>query len=182
MNKIIALVGMCGAGKSVASTYIESKGFKKIYFGGITLEKLKENNIKVTPENEKKMRESLREKYGMGCYALLSLDKIDKEIKQNDVVIDDLYSWSEYKILKEKYNNLILVGIVTDKNIRYNRISKRKERSFNNSEALKRDINEIENIEKGGPIAFADYFIINNYDINTYKKSIDEILEVINNE
>ena len=42
MNKIIAIVGMCGAGKSVASEYLEKIGYKKVYFGGITYEKLAE--------------------------------------------------------------------------------------------------------------------------------------------
>ena len=37
---VIAIVGMCGAGKSVASDYLESIGYKKVYFGGVTLEKL----------------------------------------------------------------------------------------------------------------------------------------------
>ena len=42
MNKIIAIVGMCGSGKSIASDYYEKQGFEKIYFGGVTLDKLKE--------------------------------------------------------------------------------------------------------------------------------------------
>ncbi len=29
MNKIIAIVGMCGSGKSIASDYYEEKGFEK---------------------------------------------------------------------------------------------------------------------------------------------------------
>ena len=44
MNKIIAIVGMCGSGKSIASDYYEKKGFEKIYFGGVTLDKL--NDVK----------------------------------------------------------------------------------------------------------------------------------------
>ena len=44
MGKIIAIVGMCGSGKSVASDYLESIGYKKVYFGGVTMEKLQESN------------------------------------------------------------------------------------------------------------------------------------------
>ena len=33
MNKIIAIVGMCGVGKSVASEFLEELGYKKVYFG-----------------------------------------------------------------------------------------------------------------------------------------------------
>ena len=76
MNKVIAIVGMCGVGKSVAVDFFENLGYKKVYFGGITLDKLREENIEITPDNEKKMREGLREKLGMAAYAILSLPKI----------------------------------------------------------------------------------------------------------
>ena len=45
MNKIIAIVGMCGSGKSIANDYFVKKVFKIIYFGGVTIDKLKENNL-----------------------------------------------------------------------------------------------------------------------------------------
>ena len=53
MNKIIAIVGMCGVGKSVASEFLEELGYKKVYFGGVTLEKMEVEGIECTPENEK---------------------------------------------------------------------------------------------------------------------------------
>ena len=34
MNKLIAVVGMTGSGKSVITDYLEKNGFKKVYFGG----------------------------------------------------------------------------------------------------------------------------------------------------
>ena len=49
MNKILAIVGMCGSGKSVASEYLEKLGYQKVYFGGVTMEKLQEENIPITP-------------------------------------------------------------------------------------------------------------------------------------
>ena len=63
MNKVLAIVGMCGSGKSVACDILEKKGYKKVYFGGVTLDELKKAGLEDTPENEKMMRESLREKY-----------------------------------------------------------------------------------------------------------------------
>lgn len=180
MNKIIAIVGMCGAGKSVASEYLESIGYKKVYFGGITYDKLKEAGIERTPKSEKKMREDLRKQYGMGCYAILSLPKIKEYYKDNNVVIDDLYSWSEYKeLIKEFGNNVILLGIVVDKELRYERIGKRPGRSYTKEEAIDRDLSELENLEKGLPISYADYYILNNSTIEDYIKRLNEILKEI---
>lgn len=183
MNKIIAIVGMCGTGKSVASEYLENKGFKKVYFGGITYEKLAEAGIERTALSEKKMREDLRKEYGMGCYAILSLPKIKEYYKTSNVVIDDLYSWSEYKVLLEEFgSNVILLGVVTDKELRYSRIAVRPGRNYTKEEAIDRDLSELENLEKGLPIAYADYYILNNGTIDDYKTRLEEILKQIGSE
>ncbi len=175
MNKIIAIVGMCGSGKSIASEYFENIGYKKVYLGGITMDKLKEENLEVNPENEKMMREKLRKEYGMGAYALLSIPKIEQLIENNNVVLDGLYSWDELKILKEKYPEIKIISIVVDKKIRYERLTTREIRPLTNEEAEKRDIAEIENVAKGGPIAFADYYILNNGNMEVYNSELEKI-------
>jgi len=175
MNKIIAIVGMCGSGKSIASEYFENIGYKKIYLGGITMDKLKEENLEVNPSNEKMMRERLRKEYGMGAYALLSIPKIEELIKTDNVVLDGLYSWDELKILKEKYPEIKVISIVVDKKIRYERLTTRDIRPLTNEEAENRDISEIENVAKGGPIAFADFYILNNGNMEVYNIELEKI-------
>ncbi len=178
MGKIVAIVGMCGSGKSIASKYFEDLGYKNVYFGGVTMEKLKEAGLEVTPENEKMMREKLRRELGMGAYAKVLLPRILELSKDYDVVLDGLYSWSELKILEEEFD-MRTIAIVCDKSLRYDRLSKRDVRPFNNEEAKKRDITEIENIEKAGPIAYADYFIYNNGSMEEYYKRLDEIIKLL---
>lgn len=178
MGKIVAIVGMCGSGKSIASKYFEDLGYKNVYFGGVTMKKLKEAGLEVTPENEKMMREKLRRELGMGAYAKVLLPRILELSKDYDVVLDGLYSWSELKILEEEFD-MRTIAIVCDKNLRYDRLSKRDIRPFNNEEAKKRDITEIENIEKAGPIAYADYFIYNNGSMEEYYKRLDKIIKLL---
>ena len=62
--KIVAIVGMCGSGKSTAIEYLTERGIPKVYFGGVILNAIKEAGEEITPENEKKFREGLREKEG----------------------------------------------------------------------------------------------------------------------
>ncbi|MCS7072357.1 MAG: hypothetical protein NZM00_12695, partial [Anaerolinea sp.] len=45
---------------------------------------------------------------------------------------------------------------------RYSRLAARSERPLTPEEAERRDYQEIEMIEKGGPIALADHFIVND--------------------
>ena len=181
-KKIFAIVGMCGAGKSIASDYLEEKGYKKVYFGGVTMDKLKEKGLEVTPENEKMIREGLRKELGMAAFAIVLLPKIKELSKDNDVVLDGVYSWDEVKVLKDELGDTLkVISIVVDKKIRYDRLKIREIRPLTNIEADNRDISEIENIAKGGPIVYADYFILNNGTIEEYKNRLEEIIKDVDN-
>ena len=177
MNKLYAIVGMCGSGKSIASDYLVSKGFNKVYFGGVTMDKLKEANLEINPENEKMMREKLRSELGMGAFAIVLLPKIKECINNGNTVLDGVYSYDEVKILKENFPELKIIAIVCDKDIRYDRLSIREVRPLTNEEASARDIAEVENIAKAPPIAMADYYILNNGSVEEYKTRLEEILE-----
>ena len=180
MNKIIAVVGMCGSGKSIATEILEKEGWHKVYFGGVTYKKMAEEGIERTPDSERIFREKLREQYGPECYAKLLLPEIEEAVKTKNVVLDGLYSWYEYKFLKEHLKeNFKLLCIVVDKNVRYDRIAVRPERPFDNEKAIERDLSEIENLYKGGPIAYADYYIFNNGTLEEYKERLEEILKQI---
>ena len=180
MNKIIVVVGMCGVGKTVACDYLESLGFERIYFGAITFEKLQEEGLNVNPENERMMREKLRHEGGMGVFATLNLPKLEKLVEKGNVVVESLYSWDELKIVQERFGSqVITVSVVADKELRYDRLAKRDVRPFSREEAIERDITEIENIARAGPIAYADYFIDNNGTISEFHESLQKFLEKI---
>ena len=177
MKKIVAIVGMCGSGKSVASDYLVDKGWNKIYFGGVTMNELKKNNLDVTPDNERMMREKLRREYGMAAYAILLLPQIKESIIEYDTVLDGLYSWDELLVLRKEFgDDLKIIAVTADRDIRYNRLTTREIRPLTNEEALKRDITEIENLAKGGPIALADYYILNNGNVDEYISRLEEII------
>ena len=175
MNKLVAIVGMCGSGKSVATTFFKDHGYEVIYFGGVTMKKLAEEGLEVTPENEKMMRERLRQDFGMGAYAHVLIDDIKSSLEKGNVVLDGVYSWSELKILKQEFPNIKFISIVVDKEKRYDRLNNREVRPFNYEQAVTRDISEIENLEKGGPICYADYFILNNDSEKEYMKNIEKV-------
>ncbi len=177
MNKLFAIVGMCGSGKSVASEYLEKKGWNKVYFGGVTMDKLKENNIEITPENEKAMRENLRKELGMGAFAIILLPKIKEMLELGDTILDGVYSYDEVKILKKEFPNIKIISIVCDKDIRYKRLNAREFRPLTNLEAENRDISEVENIAKAPPIAMADYYVLNNGTIEEYINRLKDIIE-----
>lgn len=93
MNKLIAIVGMSGTGKSVITDYLESIGWNKLYFGGITYKLMQEAGIERTPDgkSEKEFREKLRKDYGPECYAKFLEPDIKENLKKGNVVLDGLY-------------------------------------------------------------------------------------------
>jgi len=178
MNKAIAVVGMCGSGKSVVTQMFEEKGFSKVYFGGVTMTELKKSGLPVSEQNERAMREGLREKYGKGAFALLLLDEITQKLAQGNVVLDGLYSWSEYKILKEKFGeNLVVLAVVCNSGLRYERLATRAVRPLTASQALSRDVAEIENSEKGGPISIADAYVTNNGGVEELRRQVADFMQ-----
>ena len=181
MNKLIAVVGMAGSGKSIATDYLQQIGWAKIYFGGAVYDRMRREGIEITPESQKEYREKLRQQYGMGAIAEILKFDIENAYKSNNTVLDGLYSWDEYLILKEKFPSLKLICVVCDKEIRYERVAKRIDRPFNHEEIIIRDISELEKLDKGGPIGYADYYIFNNGNLEEYKKRLLEILNTINN-
>lgn len=189
MNHIVCLVGMCGSGKSTVADELVKKGYSFVRFGQITLDIVIEKCLEPTEENEKVIRESIRKEHGMGAFATLNIPKFDQLLKQNNVVADGLYSWSEYKILKDYYKkNMIVVALVASPETRYQRLEARKEidekmrnRPYTRDQAKSRDYAEIENIEKGGPIAMADYYIFNNSNLENLKKETNNLLRWLEN-
>jgi dephospho-CoA kinase len=163
MNKIIAVIGMCGSGKSEAVKFFENHGYKKVYFGKVVMDEMKRRGLEVNEANERITRENLRKEFGMGAMAVKSLKKIEEFYKTSNVVIESLYSWDEFKIVKKKFGESFkLLTVYTTKSLRYKRLAKRPVRPLTEAEAESRDYSELEKLDKGGPIAFTDYLAVND--------------------
>ena len=175
--KVIAVVGMTGSGKSEIARMFSDKGFTMVRFGDVTDKELKKQGLPLTEENERPVREAFRKKHGMAAYAILNLPSIDAALKESNVVVDGLYSWEEYIHLKEYYgNNLKIVAVYSSPKIRYTRLGSRKVRPLTPKEAENRDRAEIENVNKGGPIAMADHMVINESSLDDLKQQVEGIV------
>lgn len=170
--KILAFVGMSGAGKTTAIEALSAAHIPRIYFGGIIYQAMAEAGIARTPDSERLFREEIRRKEGPDFVVKRAQAAADKLIAsgQKRLIFDGLYSWTEYKILHQAYRDkLIVVAVVAPKALRRKRIAARPERPFNAKESAERDASEIENLEKGGPIAIADYYLYNEGSLDELK-------------
>ncbi|MBI5392428.1 AAA family ATPase [Candidatus Woesearchaeota archaeon] len=179
-HKLIAIVGLAGAGKTEVARFFELAGFVKIRFGDLTQEYLQQNNLEVNEHNERNAREFLRKKHGMAAYAKLNLGNIQKNLESNHVVIDGLYSWEEYKFLKHYIGEqLHLLAIYASPELRHIRLNTRHLRPLDKEEAESRDIAEIEHLNKAGPIAYADHTIVNTTTIIDLREKVHEYIKYL---
>lgn len=179
MISVVAVVGMCGSGKSEVAARLEAKGLPRVHFGSITMEEVRRRGLPVNEANERQVREELRERYGMEAYAVLSLPKIRGYVEEGrTVLIDGLYSYAELKVLEREFPGQVFVlAVFTSKRLRYARLGKRPVRPLTPEEAAERDRTEIENLEKAPPIALADVTIVNNGTREELLAATDRIID-----
>ena len=179
---LVAVVGLAGTGKSQTTAFITEKySFKLVYFGGYVLEEVKRRNLEVNSRNERSVREELRQTSGMDVIAKLSYRDIEGALSAgSNVVIDGLYSYSEYSFLKERIpDRFYLVAVHAAKKLRYERLSNRTHRPLSAEEVDSRDHFEIKNLEKCGPIVLADYHIVNDSSVESLHNSVETIIDSI---
>ena len=190
-NKVIALVGMAGGGKTAVADEFKKIGYDYVRLGQITLDEVKRRGLEPKEENERPIREEFRANHGMGAFAILNFPKIDEKLEKSNVIVDGLYSWSEYKEFKNKYGDTFnVIAVYASPATRYSRLSDRASRhgddpkmvfrSFSPEEAASRDYAEIEKVEKGGPIAMADYTIVNEGTMDELVTQTKTIINKIN--
>ena len=152
-----------------------------IYFGGVVREQLRVQGLDVTPENERKAREEIRQKHGMAAVAKLAAEPLQSALSSGkSVVIDGLYSLAELDLLRQKLHcPLILIALHSSRKLRYERLRNRPKRPFLPEEVDRRDEHEIRSLDKGGPIALADYHVVNDGDLEQFTKTLEHIAEML---
>jgi dephospho-CoA kinase len=178
-EKVIVFVGMPGVGKSVCVEYMKAKGLPFVYFGGITIDEVKRRGMELNEASEKFVREDIRAQEGNGAYAVRIIGQIDELFGQGHslVAVDGLYSWTEYKIFKDIFGDrAIVIAVLSPRQVRHRRLAERAFRPLTEKEATERDYAEIEHLEKGGPIANADYFLANDDSVEDLQADLGKLL------
>jgi dephospho-CoA kinase len=179
--QIVAFVGMPGAGKGTCSDYLHEKyDWPLVHFGNMVYEEVQRRGLE-NVHDEIFVRQDMRQKEGPAVLAKHVARKANQFLEEGKqiVVFDGLYSWSEYKYLAETFEEkMLVIAIAAPKKLRRQRVINRKDshREYTHEQIVAREIDEIENIEKGGPIAFADYTIVNDGTLGDLIGTLEKIL------
>src|SRR3989344_4995558 len=89
------------------------------------------------------------------------------------------------KIVREEIRaqeGMVAYAIRVARRIRYARLMARAVRPLTQEEAQQRDHAEIENIEKGGPIAMADYLLINESSREAFLDELEQLYQKLSHQ
>lgn len=168
-NLIIGITGPFGSGKSTAADYLESKGFHKITLSFFLEEEAKKRGFKkITRKILQDIGNELREKSGKG----ILIKKTFQYLKKNKIeraVIDGIRNFGELEELSKKGTKFILLAILANRLVRFNRLKKLKRREKLTPQLFRKlDIRDLGIGEKTTGlqgaycIAVADIFLTNN--------------------
>lgn len=185
-HKIIAFVGMPGAGKGTCTDYLsETAGWPVIHFGNMVYDEVQRRGLD-NVKDEKFVREDMRVQEGADVLAKHAAANADSYMADGTpvVVFDGLYSWTEYKYLRARYgDDLIVIAVTAPRKVRYQRILARTDshRKYTDvQQIIDRETAEIENLEKGGPIANADYTLLNTHSKDDLITDLRAVLQLEN--
>jgi dephospho-CoA kinase len=149
----------------------------KVYFGDATFDEMRKMGLEINEVNERKTREDIRKRLGMGAYAILNLPKVKELFKNGSVIIESLYSWEEYLEMKKEFGDSFKVlSIYSSPETRIIRMENRPVRPLKREEMISRDYSQIENLHQAGPIARADYTIVNEGTKEELQQQVDKII------
>jgi adenylate kinase len=173
---ILAIAGLPGSGKTEAAKFFSDKGLPVVQFGKIINDYIDKKKSAHDEATHKKIRESLRKKYGKEALAILNEERIKKGLEKGSIVIiDGIRSWEEFLYLQKKFKKtkVVILLLYADKEVRDRRLIKRKRR--NNLKGRQRDINELIGTNMGPTMAMADFIIDNNGSLEEFKEKLETI-------
>ena len=169
-KRVIAISGMPGAGKGVASEAARKLGFEVLVLGDVIREETARRGLEPTPENVGSVMLQVRRDEGPAVVAKRLVPKIEAS-RSSNVVVEGVRSEDELRELKSKFD-VVTVGIHASPKTRFQRLLARGRSDDPKTwdTFYERDSREL-NVGLCKVIALADILLINEETINDLHSS-----------
>lgn len=180
---IIGITGRIAAGKEVFVDYLKHRGFIHYNLSDILREELIKNNIEITRKNLQDCGDKLRKEEGGGVLIKRLNYKLNRN---NNYVITGIRNPGEVLELR-KQKDFVLIAINAPREQRFQRITKRAKPSDPKTweeflivdDRDYCDKNDILGQQVGACIEMADFDVMNDSDIYSFKDKLKEIYKKI---
>jgi len=184
----IGLTGYMASGKGEIANILMEQGYKYISLSDMVREEADVHELEHTRENLQRIGNRLREEFGGGVLGMRVREKIEKEDKDGNWVIDGVRNPAEAKELM-KLDDFHFLGIVSDPEIIVERVMSRArdgEQGVSEDEILaKLDVERGKNQPENGQqvdkcIDMIDFLILNNGTMDEMKEKFDHFVGLLN--
>jgi dephospho-CoA kinase len=177
---VIVIVGMPGAGKSLASSVAAKRRIPVFVSGDIIRDEAKRRSLSPTRQNLGRLMLKIREDEGMGAVAKRLAPLIDK-IEGKVFLYEGARNIEEIEELNKKYR-VFTIAIHASPESRFQRLLKRgrSDRPRNWADFLERDERELK-VGVGKLIAIADRVVENEDTKNDLKRRTARLLKTLPN-
>jgi dephospho-CoA kinase len=178
MKKVIILTGMPGSGKSTAALEFSNLNVPVIGMGDAIRKEMKRLGIEINNRSLRLFSKKMTRIHGRKYVINLVKKELLEVFKTNNIVVlDGARRISEVEEVKKEGYRPVILAIIADKEVRFNRIVKRKNESdfssysefeWREKQELGYGISEV--------IASADYYIDNNGSEKLFLQNIKRFL------
>lgn len=174
-RKVIAIVGMPGAGKGVVSKAASSRGIPVLVCGDVVREETEKRGLAPTPENTGKVMLAIRQEEGPGVVAERLIPRIGS-FTAPLVVVEGVRSMAEVEALRRSHT-VVTVAVHASPKTRYERLVARGRSDDPKSweEFAERDAREL-SVGIGNLIALAQEMLVNEKSIEGMNASSESVL------
>ncbi len=187
MKKVIGITGTIASGKNVVRDLIKKKfssytvSLSSIIRGELERKKPDFNRVSLQD-----LGNELRKKYGNEILAKLAVEYMQRD--KDVLIIDGIRNPGEVEFLRKKFGkNFVLIGVDAPREIRFERIVKRKKRTDPKTWEEFLIVDERDQ-GKGEPdygqqtkkcLELADFLIINDGSLEDLEKKVNEVISKI---
>jgi dephospho-CoA kinase len=184
--QVIGITGPFGSGKSTAATFFEKKGFSKVILSSFLEESLIKENKKITRKNLQDLGNAWRTEEGPEVLAKKAVKfAVSKNLQK--LVIDGIRNVGEIEFLKKK-SDFALIGIVADRDVRFERVKNLKNRESLTRELFDQldnrdfgmDSDSVSGLQVAKCLAVSNYFVDSNHGYERLEKDLEELVLKIN--
>ena len=177
-QKVIAIVGMPGAGKGLVSEAARSRGIPVLVCGDVIREETERQGLPLTPENMGSVMLAIRREEGPGVVAEKLMPKIASS-KSQVVIVEGVRSMAEVDALRRDHA-VAIVGVHASPRTRYERLRSRGRSDDPKSweEFAERDSRELA-VGIGNVIALAEEMLVNEASIDDLKVASELVISKV---
>jgi len=180
-KRVIAILGMPGAGKGVASEAAKQLGLEVLVLGDVIREETERRGLEPTPENVGRVMLQIRKDGGPAVVVKRLVPKIE-ETKSQTFVVEGIRSEAEIRELRSQFD-VVTLGIHASPKTRFQRLLARGRSDDPKTwdTFYERDSREL-NVGLCRVIALADILLLNEGTIDDLQSGFSAALKKLNHD